>query len=202
VRNAPSALSALEAAIEGRLVRAGSAEYESLPGSAWAQHANVRPEVVFSKSEFFRRPLPTDAVSALADGVTVDRASGQARELDFTPWEGAYNRTPPGASAFVHRSERFLLKHAVLLDAHASTREQDAPRAWLGKSWSLVHQWGSGGSFRTSPIRASPTGPPPTTARTTNASRGSRPATTPTTSSASTSRFRRRREMLGIYLGR
>jgi FAD/FMN-containing dehydrogenase len=106
-----------------------------------------RPGLMFSKSEFFRRPLPTDAIGALADGFTAGRASSQARELDFTPWGGAYNRTQPDATAFVHRSERFLLKHAVALDAHASTREQDAARGWLGKSWSLVHQWGSGGVF-------------------------------------------------------
>ena len=106
-----------------------------------------RRSLMFSKSEFFPRRLPRDAIKALVEGFAADRASGQARELDFTPWGGAYNRTPPDATAFVHRSERFLLKHAVALDDDASTRERDAARDWLAKSWSLVHRWGSGGVF-------------------------------------------------------
>jgi len=106
-----------------------------------------RPSLVFSKSEFFRQPLAPEAITALVDGFTAGRASGQARELDFTPWGGAYNRKRPEATAFVHRTERFLLKHSVALEADASRRERDAGRDWLATSWSLVHQWGSGGVF-------------------------------------------------------
>jgi hypothetical protein len=83
----------------------------------------------------------------LVDGVAAGRAPGQARELDFTPWGGAYNGKRPAETAFFHRSERFLLKHAVALDADASTRARDAARDWLATSWSLVHPWGSGGVF-------------------------------------------------------
>jgi FAD/FMN-containing dehydrogenase len=103
--------------------------------------------LMFSKSEFFRRRLPKEAVAALVNAFTADRATAQARELDFTPWGGAYNRTSAEATAFVHRSERFLLKHAVTLDADASTGERDAARDWLATSWSRVRQWGSGGVF-------------------------------------------------------
>jgi FAD/FMN-containing dehydrogenase len=105
------------------------------------------PSLVFSKSEFFRRPLPPEAIASLVDAFSAGRASGQARELDFTPWGGAYNRTPPEASAFVHRSERFLLKHAVVLDPDAGEPERDAGRAWLARSWAIVHEWGAGGVF-------------------------------------------------------
>ncbi|HEX5974688.1 MAG TPA: BBE domain-containing protein, partial [Rubrobacteraceae bacterium] len=106
-----------------------------------------QPELVFVKSEFFREPLPPEAIAALVDAFGRGQASGQTRELDFTPWGGAYNRTPPEATAFVHRSERFLLKHAVALGRDASRRERDAGRDWLARSWAIVHPRGSGGVF-------------------------------------------------------
>jgi FAD/FMN-containing dehydrogenase len=106
-----------------------------------------QPRVMFSKSEFFRRPLPADAIAALVDSFVAERVPGQVRELDFTPWGGAYNRMRADATAFVHRSERFLLKHAAVLGGSASSQERDAARDWLVRSWSLVHAHGSGGVF-------------------------------------------------------
>jgi FAD/FMN-containing dehydrogenase len=116
-------------------------------GDAASQAEPVRPPLMISKSEFFRRSLPSDAIAALVDAFARGREGGEARELDFTPWSGAYNRTPADATAFVHRHERFLLKHAVVLDAAASPGEQAAAREWLAGSWSLVHPYGSGGVF-------------------------------------------------------
>jgi hypothetical protein len=106
-----------------------------------------RPALAFSKSEFFRRELPREAIAALVDNLAARRAAGQARELDFTPWGGAYTRLAPEATAFPHRRERFLVKHAVSLDTDASTERQVAARDWLTRSWELVHPWGSGGVF-------------------------------------------------------
>jgi FAD/FMN-containing dehydrogenase len=101
----------------------------------------------YSKSEFFRRPLPTAAIAALLDNFVEGRLSGQSRELDFTPWGGAYNRVPAEATAFVHRDELFLLQHAVVADPDASTTEREDGRRWLTRSWGLVHEWGSGGVY-------------------------------------------------------
>jgi hypothetical protein len=67
--------------------------------------------------------------------------------LDFTPWGGAYNDVLPGATAFAHRAERFLLKQEVAVDADAPDAERHAARAWLTRSWELVHAWGSGGVY-------------------------------------------------------
>ena len=120
---------------------------EDAPGAERQDDTAQRPSVMFSKSEFFRRPLPPDAIAALIDTFMAERVLGQARELDFTPWGGAYNRTAADATAFAHRNERFLLKHAVVLDADASVHERDAARNWLVRSWSLVHPHGSGGVF-------------------------------------------------------
>ena len=72
---------------------------------------------------------------------------GESRELDFTPWGGAYNRTPSEATAFAHRAERLLLKHAVVLESDAGEPDRDAGRTWLTRSWAIAHEWGSGGVF-------------------------------------------------------
>jgi FAD/FMN-containing dehydrogenase len=101
----------------------------------------------FSKSELFDAPLPDSAVEALVRNLGDARRSGQARELDLTPWGGAYNRVPVDATAFPHRTARFLLKQAVVVEAGASRRDHDAARAWLHRSWETVHPWGSGGVY-------------------------------------------------------
>ncbi len=109
------------------------------------------PRVMFAKSEFFRRPLPPDAIAALVDSFAAGPGKAYARELDFTPWSGAYNRTRTDATAFAHRNERFLLKHAVVLNPHAAAHERDAARDWLTRSWSIVHPHGSGGVYPSFP---------------------------------------------------
>jgi FAD/FMN-containing dehydrogenase len=101
----------------------------------------------YSKSEFFRRPLPAEAVSALVENISRERVPGQARELDFTPWSGAYNRVPADATAFVHRSELFLLKQAAVITSGSSPSERRAAESWLAGSWASVHPWGSGGVY-------------------------------------------------------
>jgi len=53
----------------------------------------------------------------------------------------------PHATAFAHRSERFLLKHAVSLGPGASNGNRDDARTWLARSWALAHRYGSGGVF-------------------------------------------------------
>jgi len=98
----------------------------------------------FSNSEFFRGPLPEEAAAALVGNLSDGRISGQSRELDFTPWAGAYNRVPAEATAFAHRDERFLLLQVAVVDPDASTTEREATRSWLGRSWASVHPWGTG----------------------------------------------------------
>jgi FAD/FMN-containing dehydrogenase len=105
----------------------------------------------FSKSEFFARPLPADAVAALLEHFSTGRVAGQSRELDFTPWAGAYNRVPADATAFVHRQARFLLKHAVVVDPGTPSAEREAARRWLARSWATVHPWGTGGVYQNFP---------------------------------------------------
>ena len=97
-----------------------------------------------ARSEYFRRPLPAHAVGALLDEFVRERAAGESRELDFMPWGGAYNRVGAHATAFVHRDEQFLLKHAVVTDPDTSANELDGARRWLDRSWATVHPYASG----------------------------------------------------------
>ena len=122
----------------------------------WAQLGTSeapQPEVaqqpyLFTKSEFFKRDLPTEAIAALVENFSLGRISGESRELDFMPWGGAYNRVRPDATAFVHRDELFQLKHAITVDPEAPPGEKAAARKWVLQSWESVHSWGSGRVFQ------------------------------------------------------
>lgn len=106
-----------------------------------AEHgpAEGPPGHLYTKSEFFRRSLPPDAIAAL-----VDHLGATSAVLDFSPWGGAYNRVAPEATAFAHRQERFLLKHDVVV---TSPRDAPVAREWLARSWEIVHPYGSGGVY-------------------------------------------------------
>jgi FAD/FMN-containing dehydrogenase len=127
------------------LAEHGPGEEQPEPGQGFSESEFFGQ--VFSKSEFFGQPLPTEAVGALVKHLLGGRAPGQSRELDFSPWGGAYNRVAHDATAFVHRDELFLLKQAAAVDAGASPAEIEGARDWLARSWALVHPWGSGGVY-------------------------------------------------------
>ncbi len=107
----------------------------------------------YSKSEFFDRPLPPDTIAALVGHLVADRRPGEVRELDFTPWGGAYNRVARDATAFPHRGERFLLKQSAVVPPTALTAltaltaPADPARRWLDRSWELTHPYGTGGVY-------------------------------------------------------
>jgi len=110
-----------------------------------AQPLTRRYQVI--KSEFFTRPLPEEVVVAMLSSFIEARTVGQARELDFSPWGGAYNRTRADATAFVHRDARYLLKHTAAIDAAASASERVAAHQWVTQSWDMVRPWGTGRVF-------------------------------------------------------
>jgi FAD/FMN-containing dehydrogenase len=105
------------------------------------------PRHPFCKSQFFGAPLPTEVIETLVEHLATDRVAGQSRELDFSPWGGAYNRVPAGATAFPHRDALFLLKHGVVMEPDASHAEREAARSWLRASWALARPWGTGGAY-------------------------------------------------------
>jgi FAD binding domain/Berberine and berberine like len=105
----------------------------------------------YTKSEFFREPLPAGAIEALVEIFVRGRRPGEARKLDFMPWGGAYNRVPADATAFPHREELYLLEHSVVVPAGFDGAATEAARGWLSDSWELVHPSGSGGVYANFP---------------------------------------------------
>lgn len=115
------------------------------PGDqAASDPAAMPPTWDASRSEFFARPLPVPTIERLLGWFAGARVPGQARELDLSPWGGAYNRVPADATAFAHRDELFLLKHAVSVDLGAPSAAREAAQAWLTRSWEAVRPWGTG----------------------------------------------------------
>jgi FAD/FMN-containing dehydrogenase len=115
--------------------------------------AQPDPGHLFAKSEFFRDALPPALIARLVGHLAERRSPGWSRELDFTPWAGAYNRVPSGATAFAHRAERFLLKHEVVVEANRAEALAAPARAWLARSWGLAHGAGAGGAYPNFPDR-------------------------------------------------
>jgi FAD/FMN-containing dehydrogenase len=98
----------------------------------------------FAASEFFREPLPREAVEALAGHLERGLRAGHHPELDLSPWAGAYGRVAPDATAFAHRDAMFLLKQAVVV----TPGDDPAPaRAWLRRSYAITHPHGTGGTY-------------------------------------------------------
>jgi FAD/FMN-containing dehydrogenase len=107
-------------------------EIDLLAGLTWPElkaglsEGGPDNRIIHSKSEFFRDPLPPDAITQLLNA---------GCELNFTPMGGVYNRVPVDATAFAHRTERFLLEHA------------GPDRNAVRRSWSIAHAYASGGVY-------------------------------------------------------
>jgi FAD/FMN-containing dehydrogenase len=84
------------------------------------------------RSEFFSHPMPDRTLASLLTQLGDPRTMGR-RQLTFTAMGGAYNRVAEDATAFAHRSERFLLEHIA-----------DAADPWADRSWATAHADGSG----------------------------------------------------------
>jgi len=113
------------------------------------QHG-TRHTYPLSRSEFFRRPVPAGAIAELVASLGKARA-GEARELDFTPLRGAYDRMPAQATAYVHRELDFLLKYEAIIDVDAPEMAVESGRDWLARSWTTAHPWGSGQAYQNFP---------------------------------------------------
>jgi FAD/FMN-containing dehydrogenase len=84
------------------------------------------------RSEFFSRSMAHGTLASLLTQLGDPRTMGR-RQITFTAMGGAYNRVAGDATAFAHRSERFLLEHIG-----------DAADPWVDRSWTTAHADGSG----------------------------------------------------------
>jgi FAD/FMN-containing dehydrogenase len=84
------------------------------------------------RSEFFARPMAEHTLASLLTLLATERTAGR-RRIAFTTMGGAYNRIAADATAFAHRSERFLVEHVA------------GPNdPWVDRSWATAHVDGSG----------------------------------------------------------
>jgi FAD/FMN-containing dehydrogenase len=84
------------------------------------------------RSEFFSHAMSDRTLASLLTQFGTPRTMGR-RQLTFTAMGGSYNRVAEDATAFAHRSERFLLEHIA-----------DAADPWVDRSWVTAHADGSG----------------------------------------------------------
>lgn len=102
-----------------------------------AEPPSTEPRYETGHSEFFARTLPREVIDRLLATFTATREPGTYRELNFTPWGGAYNRPDESATAFAHRDELYLVEHLQQLPAGRID-------AWVDESWDIVRPYGSG----------------------------------------------------------
>jgi FAD/FMN-containing dehydrogenase len=121
--------------LSGRMVRANQ--------PLWTPEGPFeRPSHAYVKSEFFERPLPVEALTAVVRQLEHERVYGEYRDLEFTPWGGAYARVED--SAFIHRRPLMLISHTVLRGTSAGPRQLEEAGRWLHGSWSALHPHGNG----------------------------------------------------------
>lgn len=98
------------------------------------EESNEAGTVLRQRSAFFADPLRSSTIEELAGGLS-DPAAPR-RRLNFTAMGGAYNRVPVAATAFAHRSARFMLQHV-------------APTAdpWIDRSWERAYGESSKGVY-------------------------------------------------------
>jgi FAD/FMN-containing dehydrogenase len=100
--------------------------------STFADPRDLPDRAVRIRSEFFSRPMADCTLASLLTHLEEPRTIGR-RQITFTAMGGAYNRVAEDATAFAHRSERFLLEHIA-----------EAPDPWVDRSWATAHADGSG----------------------------------------------------------
>jgi FAD/FMN-containing dehydrogenase len=124
-------LTALTGPCSQSRLREGMAVAELKRSIATPDPREHRPDAR-GRSELFTTNLPTTAVTALLDELT----SGQPRsrrQLTFTALGGAYDRVAADATAYAHRTQRFMLEHLA-----------SGTDAWVDRSWAISHPHGSG----------------------------------------------------------
>jgi Berberine and berberine like len=100
--------------------------------STFADPRDAPERALRIRSEFFEHPMAQSTLTSLLTQLGEPRAMGR-RQIAFTAMGGAYNRVAEDATAFAHRSERFLLEHIA---------EPGDP--WVDASWATAHADASG----------------------------------------------------------
>jgi FAD/FMN-containing dehydrogenase len=100
--------------------------------STFADPRDVPERALRIRSELFSHSMAQGTLASLLTQLGEPRTIGR-REITFTAMGGAYNRVAEAATAFAHRSERFLLEHIA-----------ETADPWVDGSWATAHADGSG----------------------------------------------------------
>jgi berberine-like enzyme len=100
--------------------------------STFADPEDLPERALRLRSEFFSHPMAQCTLASLLTQLGGQRTMGR-RRITFTAMGGAYNRVAEDATAFAHRSARFLLEHVA-----------GAADPWVDDSWATAHADGSG----------------------------------------------------------
>jgi len=103
--------------------------------------------VEFVKSGFFVHRVPREAIARLVENFEANRVAGESRNVDFSPWGGAYARMTADSTAFVHRDAVYWIKHAATVGVTSPIEVRDAANYWVYRSWESCRTWGTGGVF-------------------------------------------------------
>ncbi|MBB5869058.1 hypothetical protein F4553_002437 [Allocatelliglobosispora scoriae] len=136
----------------------GQAAAGYLSGSVWRRGEEFefgevspvppRPGFQRATSEFFGPPIPVDAIAALVAVVGAVRVPGEQRDVEFTPWGGAYADIAPDATAFVHRRPGFLVAHRAVLGANAGAQRRADAAAWVRDCRDALAPHGTGAVYQ------------------------------------------------------
>jgi FAD/FMN-containing dehydrogenase len=111
----------------------------------------LKREGAVAKSDFFASPIGStavaDAIAAIEDRQGDPTLSTTGGVL-FDAYGGAINRVAPGATAFVHRRERFVAQYFANLPTGASKGTVTANRTWLNGLYGTLHPDASGYAYQ------------------------------------------------------
>ncbi|WP_069465691.1 FAD-binding oxidoreductase, partial [Actinacidiphila rubida] len=107
-----------------------------------APRGTLGRETYTARSDFFDANLSSSGIQTLLDQTArlANSPGGSGKgSIDLTALGGAVNRPSPTATAFPHRSSRFLAQY-IAADAVAST-------SWLDTTHSAMRRYASGGAY-------------------------------------------------------
>ncbi len=106
----------------------------------------------YAKSDFFTKPLTSQAIGTLLSGVEslqrVSGASGGSGGIAFDALGGAVNRVAPGATAFVHRDALFGAQYTTGWPVGSPSAGVDRQHAWLRAFWQSMRPYASGQAYQ------------------------------------------------------
>ncbi|WP_234431213.1 FAD-binding oxidoreductase [Streptomyces sp. NRRL F-5053] len=120
----------------------------TLPGRR--KRGKVARECYAARSDFYTRSLPPDGIRALLARVErlASLRGGGAGTVALDALGGAVNRPRPDATAFVHRSARFLAQYLVSWPDGAPAGTVTAHRDWLNTTHATMRPWASGFAYQ------------------------------------------------------